>query len=200
VNDDRNKRDDRKNRGLQALIRLIRPGIAVAAAGATLALATPSAGSAATLPVPKRIVLFVGGGDAHPVGPAAQPAGKWTVSTSPTTITVTNDGKLVEDTALGPVGACGAKCGMWWYEPKPSTVQLQEFYWDKTNHQRVLATNLVPALTSNREWASLGNGTYTPLCLSWLVTVNNTATHYYIKLRLATHDWSKITPAELGTC
>src|ERR1700733_13915376 len=34
VNDDRKKRDDRKNRGLQALIRLIRPGIAVAAAGA----------------------------------------------------------------------------------------------------------------------------------------------------------------------
>ena len=33
----------------------------------------------------------------------------------------------------------------------------------------MLATNLVPALTSNREWASLGNGTYAPLCLSWLV-------------------------------
>ena len=32
------------------------------------------------------------------------------------------------------------------------------------------------------------------------MTVNNTATRYYIKLRLATHDWSKITSAELSTC
>ena len=70
--------------------------------------------------------------------------------------------------------------------------------WPRPGRPPILT--LVPALTSNREWASLGNGTYTPLCLSWLVTVSNTATHYYIKLRLATHDWSTITSAELGTC
>ena len=62
------------------------------------------------------------------------------------------------------------------------------------------ATNLVPALANNSEWASLGGGTYTPLCLSWLVTANNTYTLYYIKLSLVTHDWSEITSAELSTC
>jgi hypothetical protein len=44
------------------------------------------------------------------------------------------------------------------------------------------------------------NGTYTPLCLSWLVTANNTYTLYYIKLSLVTHDWSEISSAELSTC
>ena len=66
--------------------------------------------------------------------------------------------------------------------------------------QRVLATNLGPALANNNEWASLGNGTYAPLCLSWLVTAHNIATLYYIKLNLNTHGWSKISSAELSTC
>jgi hypothetical protein len=141
-----------------------------------------------------------GAGPATPVGPAVQPAGKWTVSTAPAKITITNDGTLVEDTSLGPIGACTAKCGEWWYDPRPSYVQLQEFYWDKTNGTHVLATNLVPALANNNEWASLGGGTYTPLCLSWVVTVNNTYTLYYIKLSLTTHKWSEISSSELGTC
>jgi len=54
----------------------------------------------------------------------------------------------VEDTGLGSIGACTAKCGEWWYDPRPSAVQLQEFYWDETNGQRVLATNLGPALAN----------------------------------------------------
>jgi hypothetical protein len=174
--------------------------ITAALAGTVMALAAPSAGSAATLPTPTRIVLFEGGGDATPVGPAVQPAGKWTVSTAPAKITTTNYGTLVEDTGLGPIGDCTAQCGEWWYDPRPSAVQLQEFYWDKTNGQQVLATNLVPALASNNEWASLGNGTYAPLCLSWLVTANNISTPYYIKLSLVTHDWSEISSAELSTC
>ena len=37
----------------------------------------------------------------------------------------------------------------------------------------MLATNLVPALANNNEWASLGGGIYTHLCLSWLVTASN---------------------------
>jgi hypothetical protein len=180
-------------------MRLIRPALALALASTALALATPSGGSAATLPTPTRIVLFKGG-DATPVGPAVQPAGKWTVSTAPAKITTTNYGTLVEDTGLGPIGACTAKCGEWWYNPRPSAVQLQEFYWDETNGQRVLATNLGPALANNNEWASLGNGTYAPLCLSWLVTAHNIATLYYIKLNLNTHSWSKISSAELNTC
>lgn len=181
-------------------MRLIRPALALALASTALALATPSASSAAALPTPTRIVLFTGGGDATPVGPAVQPAGKWTVSTAPAKITTTNYGTLVEDTGLRPIGACTARCGEWWYDPRPGWVQLQEFHWDKTNGQQVLATNLVPALANNNEWASLGNGTYTPLCLSWVVTAKNIATLYYIKLSLNTHDWSEISPAELSTC
>jgi hypothetical protein len=181
-------------------MRLIRPALAVALASTALVLATPSAGVAATLPTPTRIVLFEGGGDATPVGPAVQPAGKWTVSTAPAKIITTNYGTLVEDTGLGSIGDCTAKCGEWWYDPRPGAVQLQEFYWDKTNGQKVRATNLGVALANNNGWASLGNGTYTPLCLSWLVTVNNVGTMYYIKLSLHTHDWSKISLAELGTC
>ena len=99
----------------------------------------------------------------HPGRPGG-PACQWTVSTAPAKITTTNDGTLVEDTSLGTIGACTAKCGEWWYDPRPSTVQLLEFYWDKTNGTKVLANNLVPALANNNEWASLGGGTYTPLC------------------------------------
>ena len=85
--------------------------------------------------------------------------------------------------------------------PGPAAVQLLEFYWDKTNGKHVLATNLVPALANNNEWASLGGGIYTPLCLSWMVTASNhTSTLYYIKLSLHTHDWSAISAAELSTC
>jgi hypothetical protein len=160
--------------------------------------ATPTALSG---PTPTRIVLFKGGGDAAPVGPAVQPAGQWTVSTAPAKITTTNYGTLVEDTGLGPIGDCAAQCGEWWYDPRPSVGQLREFYWDETNGQQVLATNLVPALASNNEWASLGDGTYTPLCLSWVVTAgNNTSTLHYIKLSLDTHDWSEISLTELSTC
>ena len=174
--------------------------ITAALAGTVMALAAPSAGSAATLPTPTRIVLFEGGGDATPVGPAVQPAGKWTVSTAPAKITTTNYGTLVEDTGLGPIGDCTAQCGEWWYDPRPGWVQLQEFYWDKTNGTQVPATNLVPALANNNEWASLGNGTYTPLCLSWVVTSGTTYTQQYIELSLTTHKWSEISSAELSTC
>jgi hypothetical protein len=70
----------------------------------------------------------------------------------------------------------------------------------KDKRTQVLATNLVPALANNNEWASLGNGTYTPLCLSWVVTSGTTHTLQYIKLSLTAHKWSKISAAELGTC
>ena len=123
-----------------------------ALAGTVMALAAPSAGSAATLPTPTRIVLFKGGGgDATPVGPAIQPAGKWTVSAAPAKVTTTNYGTLVETTSLGSIGDCTAQRGEWWYDPRPSWVQLQEFNWDETSGTQVLATNLVPALASNNE-------------------------------------------------
>jgi hypothetical protein len=54
--------------------------------------------------------------------------------------------------------------------------------------------------SNNNVWVSLGNGTYTPLCLSWLVTAGNKDTLYYIKVSLHTHDWSKISAAEVSTC
>ena len=122
------------------------------------------------------------------------------MSTAPARITTANYGTLVEHTGLGPIGACTAQCGEWRDDPRPSSVQLSEFYWHKTNGTQVLATNLVPALANNSEWASLGSGTYTPLCLSWVVTSGTTYTMQYIKLSLTTHKWSKISAAELSTC
>jgi hypothetical protein len=71
-------------------MRIIRILPALALVGASLTLAAPTAASAATLPTPTRIVLFAGGGNATPVGPATQPAGRWTVSTTPAKITTTN--------------------------------------------------------------------------------------------------------------
>jgi hypothetical protein len=139
-------------------IRLVRSALALALASTALALATPSAGSAATPPTPTRIVLF-NGNDATPVGPAVQPAGKWTVSTAPARITTTDFGTLVEDTGLGSIGACPPSAASGGKTPRPSAVQLQEFSWDQTNGQRVLATNLGPALANNNEWAYLVNGT-----------------------------------------
>jgi len=182
-------------------MRLIRTALALALTSTALALAAPTVASAASPPTPTRIVLFKGGGNATPVGPAVQPAGHWSVSTAPAKITTTNYGTLVENTSLGSIGDCTAHCGEWWYDPRPSAVQLLEFYWDKTNGTQVLATNLVPALANNNEWASLGDGTYTPLCLSWVVTAsNNTYTMHYIKLSLTTHKWSEISATEVSTC
>jgi hypothetical protein len=181
--------------------RIIMAGaLAAAIVPLTAASAAGAATSAAATSTPTRIVLFEGGGNATPVGPASQPAGQWTVSTAPGNITTTDDGTLVEDTGLGPIGACTRQCGQWWYDPRPSWVQLMEFHWDQANGQQVLATNLTPALASNNEWAYLGNGTYTPVCLSWLVTSGSVSTLQYIKLDLTTHDWSKISAAELSTC
>ena len=103
--------------------------------------------------------------------------------------------------AWDPSRACTARCGEWRYDPRPSWVQLSEFYWQKTNGTQVLATNLSPGPgQQQRVAASLGNGTYTPLCLSWVVTSGTTHTLQYIKLSLTTHKWSKISAAELSTC
>ena len=55
-------------------MRLVRTALALALASTALALAAPSVASAASLPTPTRIVLFTGGGNATPVGPAVQPA------------------------------------------------------------------------------------------------------------------------------
>lgn len=78
----------------------------------------------------------------------------------------------------------------------PSLPGVHRHMKGKLNGPQVLATNLVPALANNNEWASLGSGTYTPLCLSWVVTANNTYTLYYIKLNLDTNAWSEISSAD----
>ena len=82
-------------------------------------------------------------------------------------------------------------------------MQDLEFYWvEPGGSPRVYSTNLVPAVSNNAEWASLGGGVYTPLCLSWIVTntKTNTSTGHYIKLNLTTHKRAKITLAQTSTC
>jgi hypothetical protein len=121
-------------------IRLVRSALALALASTALALATPSAGSAATPPTPTRIVLF-NGNDATPVGPAVQPAGKWTVSTAPARITTTDFGTLVEDTGLGSIGACPPSAASGGTTPgrarcncrsSPGTRRTASGYWPRT--------------------------------------------------------------------
>jgi len=73
--------------------------------------------------------------------------------------------------------------------------QLQEFYWDETNGQRVMATNLGPALANNSEWAYLGSGTYAPLCLSWLVTAPQ---HRHAVLHQAEPEDPRLVEDQLG--
>ena len=102
---------------------------------ACAALAAPAAASAATVPAPSvssaapltRIVIYKGGGDKTPVGPAGPLGYNWTVSTTPDKITTTNDGTLVEDTSL--VWSGGSPGGKWWYSR--SQAVLHVFYWDQ---------------------------------------------------------------------
>ena len=102
-------------------MRLIRIMLALALGGTVIALAAPTAGSAAAVTAP-RVVLYQGGGDPTQFGPAVQPPGANTVSTDPETITTTNDGTLEEDTSLTALGVTDG--GEWWYDPSPTYVEL----------------------------------------------------------------------------
>ena len=177
-------------------------GLAVSSLLTAAPALAATGGHAAALPTPTKIVLFHGGSTKE-IGPANQST-NWTASTSPAKIVTTNDGTLEQssDVPTGCIFSSG--CGDWRYKIGPGWVQDLEFYWVKPGSSpRVYATDLVPSLASNNaEWASLGGGVYTPLCLSWIVTntKTNTSTGYSIKLNLTTHKWSKITAAELSTC
>jgi len=144
-------------------MRLIRIMLALALAGTGIALAAPTAGSAAAVTAP-RVVLYQGGGDPTQFGPAVQPPGVNTLSTDPETITTTNDGTLEEDTSLTATGVTDG--GEWWYTP--SYVELHAFYWVKPDGTKVLAQNLTMAVNNNGEWKNLGNGVLTPKCLTWV--------------------------------
>jgi hypothetical protein len=165
-------------------MRLIRIMLALALGGTVIALAAPTAGSAAAVTAP-RVVLYQGGGDPTQFGPAVQPPGANTVSTDPGTITTTNDGTLEEDTSLTASGVTDG--GEWWYDPSPSYVELHAFYWEEPDGTRVLAQNLTDAVG----WYDLGNGLYTPECLAW--EPYNTLDVQYIRLNLNNYTWSKST-------
>ena len=174
-----------------AISSLLTAGPALAATG----------GHAAALPTPTKIVLF-NGTSKTPVGPANQST-TWTASTSPAKIVTTNDGTLEQSSDVPGGCVFSSGCGDWRYKIGPGWVQDLEFYWvEPGGSPRVYSTNLVPAVSNNAEWASLGGGVYTPLCLSWIVTntKTNTSTGHYIKLNLTTHKWSKITLAQTSTC
>jgi hypothetical protein len=131
-------------------------------AAVSLFAGVPALAASHALPTPTRIVLFNGTSDSR-IGPAVQPAGQWTASTSPAKITTTNDGTLEQSSDVP--GGCdfSSGCGDWRYDPRPSAVQDLEFYWVEPGGQKVYSTNLVPALANNAEWHSLGGGVYTPL-------------------------------------
>jgi hypothetical protein len=162
--------------------------ITAALAGTVMALAAPTAGSAATV---TSIVLYTGGGDPTPAGPAVLKPSGVTVFTAPGTITTTNDGTLEEDTSLTATGVTDG--GEWWYTP--SYVELHAFYWEKPDGTKVLAQNLTMAVNNNGEWKNLGNGVLTPKCLTWVPY--GTMNPQYI--RLTSNDtWVEVSSNELG--
>lgn len=175
---------------------IVARGVAVAAAVAagvlTLGAATGTA-SAATGPAATRVVVYAGSGDATG-GPEGQPR-TGVASGKPPVLYTSNDGTLVEDTSLkSPLGACAKDCAEWWYQPHPLHVQLLEFYWDKPDHGgHELSSDLLP-VGSLDSWAYLGNGTYTPLCLSWLAgnTLHYIGLH---EIRSRDYSWQKIANA-----
>ena len=85
-----------------ALLTLACAGLTAPAAASAATVPATGANPAATI---TRIVIYEGGGDDTPVGPAGPLKYAWTVSKSPDKITTTNDGTLVEDTSLtSPAG------------------------------------------------------------------------------------------------
>jgi len=160
-------------------------------ASGTVATAAPAAGAQATV---TRLVLYKGGGDATPAGPAVQPPGVNTVSTAPKTITTSNDGTLEEDPGLTAPGVTHG--GEWWYHPLPNSyVELHVFYWQRPGGTKVKAQNLVPALANDSEWLNLGHGVYTPKCLSWVPY--GTMNLQYIRITSG-HTWVKVSAAGLA--
>jgi hypothetical protein len=154
--------------------------------GATIAAAAPPAGRAATV---DRIVIYKG----DDVTPAVGPAGplsttKWTTDTVPAKIS-TNDGTLVEDTALTAPGV--TKGGTWWYKAGPAAVILHAFHWEKKDGATVEATNLSSMASDNNAWFDLGNGTYSPRCLSFLPPA--TTQPIFIQLTKEGGDWKTTT-------
>lgn len=138
-----------------------------------------------------RVVLFEGGGSTIEYGPADQSA-QWTPYDKPETITTTDDGTLEEDASLPVHCTIGSPCNEWWYST--TTVQLLELYWDEPDGQRVLvgvpsSPGLAAPLNESSEWHYFSDGTATPLCLHWGAADGL----HYIKLNLATHEWSEIS-------
>lgn len=131
--------------------------------GATTAAAAPPAGRAATV---DRVVIYKGDDVATPVGPGGSLSGtKYTTSATPETIH-TNVGAMEVDTALSYPGV--TQGGYWWFKVSPTTVILHAFHWKKTNGTTVEATNLQNIANNNNAWFNLGNGTYSPRCLSYV--------------------------------
>jgi hypothetical protein len=140
-----------------------------------------------------RIVIYKGGGDDTPAGPAGPLKYAWTVSKSPDKITTTNDGTLVEDTSL--TSAAGTPGGEWWYST--SQAVLHAFYWDQPGGTgKVEATSLASLLNNSNAWFDLGNGVYSPRCLGWTAPSGQPQ---FIQLTKEGGDWEKVSEADACT-
>ncbi len=165
---------------------------AVAAVAATVlsgSVAAATAASAAS-PTATRVVIYTGVTN-ETGGPVKQSLTTWTISASPEEIYTDNDGFLIENTN-GDNGA--ANESEWRYRPRPLDVVLPKFTWAMPvgggTRVGVPATNLEPV----GKWAYLGNGTYTPLCMTWTAIRE----HEYITVHEYTANiftWTKIANA-----
>jgi hypothetical protein len=168
--------------------------LATAAVAATVLSGSVAAATSASaaLPAATRVVIYAGVAN-RTGGPVKQSRTTWTISASPNEIYTDNDCFLIENTT--PANGAGNE-SEWHYRPQSLAVVLQKFTWAMPigggQHVGVSATNLESA----GKWAYLGNGTYTPLCMTW--TVGGGKIHEYITVHEYTANvftWTKIASA-----
>ena len=165
------------------LIRLLAVPAAIA-----LALAGSTAVSAA--PTPTRIVLYTGGGNTKPVGPAGPLGYNWTIQAAPAEITITGHGTLTEIPKAKQVASTCTppQCSQWWYRVgstgKNPATYMPQAYWEQTGKSTI---TLGLGITANpSSWAVAPDGAWTPHCLQWAASSGGVA--YYAVLSKS-HDW-----------
>jgi len=157
------------------------------AAPAAQASVTPAATCTRTV---CRVVIYEGGGDKTPVGPASLPATGRVVSTVPRQIVTSGYGKLKFDVASleGPYGDCVSGCSEWWYQASPTAVQVTSFTYQASG--KTVTGHYIGMAVTSITWKDLGNGTWTPLYLAWEASPSFT-TMDCIALNTKTYTWTK---------
>ena len=175
--------------------QIIRTAVLAAAGTAALGLAAPASASpaASCTRTVCRIVIYKGGGNKAPVGPASLPAADtWTVSTVPGSIETSGYGTLKFDVASleGHWGDCASDCSEWWYDANPAAAQVSSFTYQASG--KTVTGHAIQVPSGNQNWKDLGGGTWTPLYLVWEAAPAYNVDDC-IALNIKTYTWTKET-------